>query len=112
MCVGGGGIQSPPGTVCHPLGFADIPTVINNTRDICRTTHYDPRCVASCVAVTTAVSFNCAVCLWCGYGLLTGLLCARACVCVCVCVCVCRFLSCCEEKWWKKETWNRSSKKQ
>jgi ADP-ribosylglycohydrolase len=43
-------------SILGALCFNDIPTVINNTRDICRTTHYDPRCVASCVAVTTAVS--------------------------------------------------------
>ncbi|XP_053378387.1 ADP-ribosylarginine hydrolase Tri1-like [Mercenaria mercenaria] len=30
--------------------------VIKNTLDICRVTHYDPRCEASCVAVTTTIA--------------------------------------------------------
>ena len=29
--------------------------VVANTREVCLTTHADPRCLASCVAVTTAV---------------------------------------------------------
>lgn len=36
--------------------FSDIPTVIENTRQICKVTHADPRCIASCVAVTTAIA--------------------------------------------------------
>ncbi|XP_031561264.1 uncharacterized protein LOC116297216 [Actinia tenebrosa] len=36
--------------------FGDIPTVIKNTRQICKVTHADPRCIASCVAVTTAIA--------------------------------------------------------
>ena len=34
----------------------DIPAVVANTADIARVTHADPRCSASCAAVTTAVS--------------------------------------------------------
>lgn len=36
--------------------IADLDTVIKNTREICLVTHTDPRCVASTVAATTAVS--------------------------------------------------------
>ncbi|XP_070558795.1 microtubule-associated protein 1B-like [Ptychodera flava] len=36
--------------------YQDIEKVINNTLEICKTTHADPRCAASCVAVTTAIA--------------------------------------------------------
>ena len=36
--------------------FGDIDAVIANTKEACQVTHADPRCVASCVAVTTAVA--------------------------------------------------------
>ncbi|KAK3739518.1 hypothetical protein QZH41_016189, partial [Actinostola sp. cb2023] len=36
--------------------FSNIDTVISNTRKICKVTHADPRCIASCVAVTTAIA--------------------------------------------------------
>lgn len=36
--------------------FGDIEKVIENTKAACKVTHADPRCIASCVAVTTAVA--------------------------------------------------------
>ncbi|XP_077864092.1 uncharacterized protein LOC144349419, partial [Saccoglossus kowalevskii] len=36
--------------------FDDMETVVNNTKKICKTTHADPRCAASCVAVTSAIA--------------------------------------------------------
>ncbi|XP_064632971.1 ADP-ribosylarginine hydrolase Tri1-like [Lineus longissimus] len=36
--------------------FKNIKNVIKNTLDVCKTTHADPRCQASCVAVTTAIA--------------------------------------------------------
>ena len=36
----------------------DIPKVVANTTEISKVTHADPRCTASCIAVTTAVSGN------------------------------------------------------
>ncbi|KAM7442122.1 hypothetical protein ABFA07_008861 [Porites harrisoni] len=36
--------------------FGNIDEVISNTMAACKVTHADPRCVASCVAVTTAVA--------------------------------------------------------
>lgn len=36
--------------------FGDIDAVIANTMAACKVTHTDPRCIASCVAVTTAVA--------------------------------------------------------
>jgi len=36
--------------------FTNIDNVIDNTRNICKVTHADPRCIASCVAVTTAIA--------------------------------------------------------
>ena len=46
------------------VDHADIAAVIANTADLARVTHADPRCSASCVAVTTAVShFNQESCL-------------------------------------------------
>jgi ADP-ribosylglycohydrolase len=36
--------------------YDDIDSVIKNTLDIAKVTHYDPRCLASCVATTTALA--------------------------------------------------------
>lgn len=36
--------------------FGNIDAVIANSKAACQVTHADPRCVASCVAVTTAVA--------------------------------------------------------
>ncbi|XP_077985141.1 uncharacterized protein LOC144439775 isoform X2 [Glandiceps talaboti] len=36
--------------------YEDIDKVIENTLDMCKTTHADPRCQASCVALTTAIA--------------------------------------------------------
>ena len=36
--------------------MSDIPKVVENTTEISKVTHADPRCTASCIAVTTAVS--------------------------------------------------------
>jgi ADP-ribosylglycohydrolase len=38
------------------LEFNKLGRVVENTREICLTTHADPRCLASCVAVTTAIA--------------------------------------------------------
>jgi ADP-ribosylglycohydrolase len=42
-------------SVLGVMNFNDLPKVIDNTKKIALATHADPRCVASCVAVTTAV---------------------------------------------------------
>lgn len=36
--------------------FGNIEEVIKNTKAACKVTHADPRCIASCVAMTTAVA--------------------------------------------------------
>ena len=36
--------------------FGNIKEVIKNTKAACKVTHADPRCIASCVATTTAVA--------------------------------------------------------
>jgi len=36
--------------------FHNMDKVIENTRNVCLTTHADPRCIASCVAVTAAIA--------------------------------------------------------
>jgi len=38
--------------------FWDLDVVERNTVDLCQTTHADPRCVASCVLVTSLVAFH------------------------------------------------------
>lgn len=38
-----------------PSFFSGLNRVVANTREVCLTTHADPRCLASCIAVTTAV---------------------------------------------------------
>ena len=40
--------------LCHTT--TDLDTVAWQTRELCLVTHADPRCVASCVVVTIAVS--------------------------------------------------------
>ena len=40
------------GLICLP----DVNKVVANTKEISQCTHADPRCTASCIAVTTAVS--------------------------------------------------------
>lgn len=36
--------------------FGNIEEVISNTKEACQVTHADPRCIASCIAVTTAIA--------------------------------------------------------
>ena len=36
--------------------FGNIEEVIKNTKTACKVTHADPRCIASCVATTTAIA--------------------------------------------------------
>ncbi|XP_065827930.1 ADP-ribosylarginine hydrolase Tri1-like [Oscarella lobularis] len=43
-------------SILGALNFNDIDKVIENTKRICLVTHADPRCLASCVAVTTAIA--------------------------------------------------------
>jgi len=38
------------------LDFGDLSKVIENTEAFCRVTHYDPKCQASCVVVTTFIA--------------------------------------------------------
>jgi ADP-ribosylglycohydrolase len=38
------------------LNFDNIDRVIQNTIDICQVTHADPRCLASCVTITTSIA--------------------------------------------------------
>jgi ADP-ribosylglycohydrolase len=38
------------------IDYNDLSKVLRNSLEICRVTHIDPRCIASCVAVTTAIS--------------------------------------------------------
>lgn len=38
------------------IQYNDLSKVLRNTIEICKVTHSDPRCVASCVAVTTAIT--------------------------------------------------------
>ena len=38
------------------VAISDVPKVVVNTTEISKVTHADPRCTASCIAVTTAVS--------------------------------------------------------
>jgi len=57
-----GGKQSAPnGGVMRTIGAAlvrpwDLRWTVNNAALACRVTHYDPRCVASCVAVSAAAA--------------------------------------------------------
>ena len=36
--------------------FYDLDAVAKNTKEICTVTHADPRCSASCIAVTVAIA--------------------------------------------------------
>lgn len=36
--------------------FGDVDAVIENTKAACKVTHADPRCIVSCVAMTTAIA--------------------------------------------------------
>ena len=38
------------------MQFNDLTMVIDNTKNACKVTHADPRCIASCVAVTVAIA--------------------------------------------------------
>ena len=42
----------------HGDVIVDLDKVWENTREISLTTHADPRCTASCIAITTAVSVS------------------------------------------------------
>lgn len=43
-------------SILGTIHFQDLNKVIENTKNACKITHADPRCVASCVAVTTAIA--------------------------------------------------------
>ncbi|CAB3981296.1 Hypothetical predicted protein [Paramuricea clavata] len=43
-------------SVLGTMEFPDLNKVIENTRSACMVTHADPRCIASCVAVTIAIA--------------------------------------------------------
>ncbi|CAB3981295.1 Hypothetical predicted protein [Paramuricea clavata] len=43
-------------SVLGTMEFRDLDKVIENTRSACMVTHADPRCIASCVAVTIAIA--------------------------------------------------------
>ncbi len=43
-------------SVLGTMEFNDLKKVIENTKSACMVTHADPRCIASCVAVTIAIA--------------------------------------------------------
>lgn len=43
-------------SVLGTMEFQDLNKVIENTKRACMVTHADPRCIASCVAVTIAIA--------------------------------------------------------
>ncbi|XP_028414474.1 uncharacterized protein LOC114537610 [Dendronephthya gigantea] len=43
-------------SILGTMEFHNLDKVIENTKNACMVTHADPRCVASCVAVTTAIA--------------------------------------------------------
>ena len=43
-------------SILGTMEYHDIAKVIENTKSACKVTHTDPRCVASCVAVTMAIA--------------------------------------------------------
>lgn len=43
-------------SILGTIHFQDLSKVIENTKNACKITHADPRCVASCVAVTIAIA--------------------------------------------------------
>ncbi|KAI8511219.1 hypothetical protein Bbelb_103190 [Branchiostoma belcheri] len=56
-----GGTSAPNGAIMRTSilgvhGYKNLQTVVSNTRAFCLATHADPRCVASCVAMTTAMA--------------------------------------------------------
>ena len=42
--------------MCGLTDLPDVNNVVANTKEISQCTHADPRCTASCIAVTTVVS--------------------------------------------------------
>lgn len=58
---GSGKFLAPNGGVMRTsilgtMQFHDLEKVIENTKNACKVTHADPRCIASCVAVTVAIA--------------------------------------------------------
>jgi len=49
-----GGVMRTSITGCYK--YSDIPVVVDNTIQFCKVTHYDSRCVASCVATSAAIA--------------------------------------------------------
>ncbi|CAB4030974.1 Hypothetical predicted protein [Paramuricea clavata] len=45
-------------SILGTMQYHDLPKVIENTKNACKVTHADPRCVASCVAVTMAIALT------------------------------------------------------
>ena len=43
-------------SIVGTLQFYDLEKVIANTTNACKVTHADPRCIASCIAVTIAIA--------------------------------------------------------
>ena len=43
-------------SILGTMEYHDLTKVIENTKNACKVTHADPRCVASCVAVTRAIA--------------------------------------------------------
>ena len=43
-------------SILGTMEYHDLNKVIENTKNACKVTHADPRCVASCVAVTVAIA--------------------------------------------------------
>ena len=43
-------------SILGTMEYHDLDKVIENTKNACKVTHADPRCVASCVAVTVAIA--------------------------------------------------------
>ena len=43
-------------SVLGTFQFHDLDQVIANTTNACKVTHADPRCIASCIAVTMAIA--------------------------------------------------------
>lgn len=43
-------------SILGTMQYHDLPKVIENTKNACKVTHADPRCIASCVAVTVAIA--------------------------------------------------------
>ena len=43
-------------SILGTMEFHDLDKVLENTKNACMVTHADPRCIASCVAVTIAIA--------------------------------------------------------